>query len=119
MAFTDFGEALGSGGLVVKNPPPMQETQVQSPGGGNSNPLQYSCLGNHLSLRGVGHNLVTKQQPPPLACENNNTTKKQQRLLKKKSTGNNIYLNCLIGFLQGSQWDNKCTCILKSTECNS
>ena len=35
---------------MVKNPPPMQETQVsipelgRSPGEGNSNPLQYSCL---------------------------------------------------------------------------
>ena len=40
------------GGLAVKNPPAMQETQVQSlgredpPGGGNGSPLQYSCLEN-------------------------------------------------------------------------
>ena len=39
------------GGTVVKNPPTMLETQVwspgwdDSPGGGNGNPIQYSCLG--------------------------------------------------------------------------
>ena len=39
-------------GSAVKNPPAMQEMQVQSlshgrsPGGGYGNPLQYSCLGN-------------------------------------------------------------------------
>ena len=35
----------------VKNLPAMQETWVQSgrsPGEGNGNPLQYSCLGNLL-----------------------------------------------------------------------
>ena len=35
----------------VKNLPAMQETWVQSgrsPGEGNGNPLQYSCLGNPL-----------------------------------------------------------------------
>ena len=38
--------------LVVKNPPEMLETLAQSlgledsPGEGNSNPLQFSCLGN-------------------------------------------------------------------------
>ena len=37
---------------MVKNPPAMQETQIQflgsgrSPGEGNGNPLQYSCLEN-------------------------------------------------------------------------
>ena len=39
---------------MVKNPPAMWETQVRSlgwedsPGKGNGNPLQYSCLGNLL-----------------------------------------------------------------------
>ena len=36
----------------VKNLPAMQETWVQlgrSPGEGNGNPLQYSCLGNPLN----------------------------------------------------------------------
>ena len=39
---------------VVKNPPAMQETQVQSlgredcPEGRNGNPFQYSCLGNPM-----------------------------------------------------------------------
>ena len=36
---------------MVKNPPARQETREtpgsgRSPGGGNGNPLQYSCLGN-------------------------------------------------------------------------
>ena len=40
------------GGTAVNNPPAMPETQVQSlglersPGEGNGNSLQYSCLGN-------------------------------------------------------------------------
>ena len=38
---------------MVKNPPAKQETQVQSlsgrsPGEGNGNPLQYSCLENPM-----------------------------------------------------------------------
>ena len=38
---------------VIKNPPAMQETQVvsgwgRSPGEGNGNPLQYSCLKNSM-----------------------------------------------------------------------
>ena len=39
---------------LVKNLPAMQHTGVQllsrkdSPGEGNSNPLQYSCLGNPM-----------------------------------------------------------------------
>ena len=43
---------------MVKNPPAMQETQVQtlgwedSPGEGNDNPLQYSCLENPM-VRGA------------------------------------------------------------------
>ena len=56
----------------------MQETEVQSlgwedpPGEGNSNPLQYSCLGNPMdraawqaTVHGVArarHDLVTKEQ---------------------------------------------------------
>ena len=42
---------------TVKNLPAMQETRVQSlgqgdaPGGGNGNPLQYSCLGNPTDRR--------------------------------------------------------------------
>ena len=45
-------------GSVVKNPPAMQETHIgdgvsipglgRYPGEGNGNPLQYSCLGNHM-----------------------------------------------------------------------
>ena len=42
------------GGSVIKYPPAMQESQVQSlgqedsPGEGNDNPLQYSCLENPM-----------------------------------------------------------------------
>ena len=31
-------------------PPAMLETQVPSPGDGNGNPLQYSCLGNPMDI---------------------------------------------------------------------
>ena len=61
---------------VVKNLPEMQETQVQSvpgsgrsPGEGNGNPVQYSCLENPMDreawqvivhgAQSVGHDLVT------------------------------------------------------------
>ena len=47
----------------------------RSPGGGNGNPLQYSCLGNLKDRRawratvhgviGIEHNLATKPPPPP------------------------------------------------------
>ena len=33
---------------IVRNPPAMQETQIQSPGEGNCYPLQYSCLKNSM-----------------------------------------------------------------------
>ena len=42
------------GDSVVKNPPARKETQIRvsgpgiSPGEGNGNPLQYSCLGNPM-----------------------------------------------------------------------
>ena len=69
------------GGSVVKNPPGnaggagdlgLKPELRRSPGGGNENSLQYSCLGNPMD-RGpwwatvmgsqrVGHNLVTKQR---------------------------------------------------------
>ena len=77
---------------MVKRLPTMQETRVQSlggrsPGEGNGDPLQYSCLKNtmdrgawravvHVCKR-VGHDLATEQQqtggqglaepsPPPI-----------------------------------------------------
>ena len=67
------------GGSVVKNPPanagdadPIPGSG-RSPGEGNGNPLQYSCLGNPMdreawwaTVHGVAkesdHNLATKQQ---------------------------------------------------------
>ena len=48
---------------MVKNLPVMQETQVQSlgwedsPGEGNGNPPQYSCLGNPMD-RGAWRAIV-------------------------------------------------------------
>ena len=65
------------GGLVVKNPPANAEAtgsipeSERSPGEGNGNPLQYSCLGNPMdrgtlagySPRGhkrVQHDLTTE-----------------------------------------------------------
>ena len=63
---------------MVKNSPAKQEFVGsipglgRSPGVGNDNPLQYSCLGNLMdrgawlaTVHGVaraGHNLATKQQ---------------------------------------------------------
>ena len=50
----------------------------RSPGIGNSNPLQYSCLGNPmdrgpwwatvLGVTRVGHDLATKPPLPPIVC---------------------------------------------------
>ena len=71
---------------LVKNLPAMQETTCSagdlgsipglggSPGEGNGNPLQYSCLENPMDrgawqaiadgVARVGHDLVTKPPPP-------------------------------------------------------
>ena len=68
------------GGSAVRNLP-ANEGDVGSiagleryPGGGNDNPLQYSCLGNPVDREAcwatvhgvarVGHDLVTKPPPP-------------------------------------------------------
>ena len=67
------------GGSVVKNPPTNEGDMGsvlglrRSPGEENSNPLQYSCLGNpeepgglqSLGLQRVRHDLVTKPPSPP------------------------------------------------------
>ena len=72
---------------LVKNPPTMQESAChvgnlgpipgsgRSPGEGNGNPLQNSCLRNPMNrgawqaivhgVTRVGHNLVTKPSPAP------------------------------------------------------
>jgi len=71
---------------LVKNPLAMQETACnagdlglipgsgRSPGEGNDNPLQYSCLGNPMErgnwkatvhrVTRIGHDLATKLPPP-------------------------------------------------------
>jgi len=58
----------------------------RSPGGGNGNPLQYSCLENPMNrgawqatvyrVTRVGHDLVTKPPPPPYINECLNCIKK-------------------------------------------
>ena len=61
------------GGSAVKNLPAMQETRVRSlgwedtPGEGNGNPIQYSCLGNPMdrgAWRATIHG-VSKSQTQP------------------------------------------------------
>ena len=57
----DYAYLLGfPGGTVVKNLPvnagDIRDTRLiselgRSPGGGNGNPLQYSCLGNSMGRR--------------------------------------------------------------------
>ena len=72
-------------GSVVKNPPTNAGDLGSSSGSGrplgegNSNPLQYSCLGTpadritwQATVHGVtkvGHDLAMKQQSPPLSAE--------------------------------------------------
>ena len=63
------------GGTVVKNPP-VNAGDIRdvgsipglgkSPGGGNSNPLQYTCLGNTMD-RGAW-------RASPWGCKESNTT---------------------------------------------
>ena len=58
----------------------------RSPGEGNDNPLQYSCLENPMGrgawratvheVARVGHNLATKPPPPPRLHQNNQTSSK-------------------------------------------
>ena len=66
------------GGSIVKNPPAnagdsgLIPGSERSPGEGNGNPLQHSCLGNpmdrgawraiSMGLQRVGQDLATKQQ---------------------------------------------------------
>ena len=103
-----------SGGLasliaqLVKNLPAMQETGVRflgqedSPGEGNGNPLQYSCLENpidrgawqatvHETTR-AGHDLVTKTTPPHSMGEVNKTNTYLNFILKTIFHGQYIYL---------------------------
>nr|MDK7876697.1 hypothetical protein [Streptococcus agalactiae] len=64
---------------MVKNPPAnagdirdmdLIPGSVTSPGGGNGNPFQYSCLGNPMDtgawhgVARVRHDLATKPSPP-------------------------------------------------------
>ena len=78
LAYTIMYEGFFPGGSVVKNPPANSGDAGsvpglgKSPGEGNGNPLQYSCLENpmnrgawwatvHWSQR-VGHDFMIKQQ---------------------------------------------------------
>ena len=63
------------GGAVVKNPPASAgDTRnavdsipgsERSPGGGNGNPLQHSCLGNHMD-RGAWQATVQGHKEPDM-----------------------------------------------------
>ena len=61
------------GSAVVKNPPAkagdlgLISGLGRSPGSGNGNPLQYSCLGNPMDRSLVGHS--------PNGCKESDTTK--------------------------------------------
>ena len=69
----------GSDGLKKKKNLPANATDTglrKSPGGGNGNPFQYSCLENPMDSRAmsmgsqiVGHNLATKQQQRGICSE--------------------------------------------------
>ena len=66
--------------------------QEDSPGEGNGNPLQYSCLDNPMDrgawwatvhgVTRVGHNLATKPPPPQMYVANAFYTKKHANNLK-------------------------------------
>ena len=73
-------------GSVVKNSPAnsgdagLIPGSGRSPGGGNGNPLQYSCMGNpmdrgawggHAVVR-VGHDLATKPPSPRVSAKGGN-----------------------------------------------
>ena len=76
---------VSQGVLVVKNPPSnaadagdvgLIPGMGRSPGEGNGNPLQYSCLANPMdrgawqaAVHGVRHDLVTEQQQQFLHVE--------------------------------------------------
>ena len=70
----------------------------RSPGGGNGNPLQYSCLGNPMGrgawratvhgVTRVRHDLATKQPPPSTSVkwekcvfQNNNSDGYQEKMV--------------------------------------
>ena len=50
-----FIRCLVPGGSGVKNPPANAGGLGSIPGEGNSNPLQYSCLGNPMDRGAVGY----------------------------------------------------------------
>ena len=47
----------------------------KSPGGGHGNPLQYSCLGNHMD-RGAWQDTVHKVTESDMTYQLNNTNKR-------------------------------------------
>ena len=94
----------------VKNPPAMQETCLssipgsgRSPGEGNSNPLQYCCLGNPMvrgawwatvhGVQRVKHDLTTK--PAPCVISNMEGT-------ERKRNGQRETLRCRMGTVTAS-----------------
>ena len=100
-----------SGGSVVKNTPAMQETWVWSlgwedpPGGGNSNPLQCSYLGNLMdrgawqaTVWGVAKELDTTKRL-------NNNNKSNGKNLKSPVSAANLWM--LPGFLEVGNMGNR------------
>ena len=76
--------AAAAGGIVVKNPPAkVGDTRNsssipglgRSPGGGNGNPLQYSCLENPMD-RGAGYSHWGRKEWDPTKCRHKRTTTK-------------------------------------------
>ena len=68
-----------SGGSVVKNPPANAEDlgsipgSGRSPGEGNGNPLQYSCLGNPMDKEAWGYSQWGSTESDTTEQLNNNT----------------------------------------------
>ena len=77
------------GGSVVKNPPANSEADGdtgsipgsgRSPGGGNGNPLQYSCLKNSMNReawQAIVHGISKSQMLPSTHLKNTGTHSKK------------------------------------------
>ena len=96
------------GGSVVNNPPAnvgdvgSSPGPGRSPGEGNGNPLQYSCLENptdrgawRATVPRAGHNLVTKTTTKLIYSERSHTGQQSRRERNfSQSDGNVLYLEC-------------------------
>ena len=96
MLLSNNGKKIFSGGSVVKNPPVSVGDSGsvlglgRSPGKGNGNPLQYSCLGKPMD-RGAWWATVhgvTKELNGTKQLNNNNNTAMQITLEMLKQISN-------------------------------